>query len=66
MEKMQNIFDFYTEVLKNDLEKVNFRRKVMEATGWAYSTFYYKLHHLNLSPAERTVINPIISNFQFS
>lgn len=66
IKKMTNIFVFYTEVLKCNPQRAIFRQQVIEATGWAYPTFYYKLHHLNLSPAELAVVNPIIANFQIS
>lgn len=64
--KMTNFFIFYTEVLKCNPQRAIFRQQVIDATGWAYPTFYYKLHHQNLSPAELAVVNPIIANFQKS
>lgn len=61
---MTNIFEFFTEVLKTTQQRVNFRHEAMLATGWEYSTFYYKVSHQNLSPAEITALGPIIEKYK--
>ena len=44
----------------------NFKRVVMQRTGWSNSTFYYKCEHENVTKLEDEVINTILSRFRYA
>lgn len=56
LEKFYNTLD--------ELNKKRFVRLVTDTTGWALSTFYYKLRNNNLSLLEQAAINKIIESWQ--
>ena len=53
-----NILKIYQQLSKSD--KANFRQALMQACGWAYGTFYYKMNHGNISKLEREVVSEYI------
>lgn len=62
---MINICDFFNLTLKEREDRVNFRDKVMDATGWKYTTFYYKMRTGRLSVLERRVVKEIVDTFKY-
>jgi hypothetical protein len=44
----------------------NFKRAVMQRTGWSNSTFYYKCEHENVTKLEDEVINTILARFRYA
>ncbi|MBQ6978066.1 MAG: hypothetical protein IJQ18_05495 [Paludibacteraceae bacterium] len=44
----------------------NFKRLVMQRTGWSNSTFYYKCEHENLTKLEDEVIDTILARFRYA
>lgn len=44
----------------------NFKRVVMQRTGWSNSTFYYKCEHENVTKLEDEVINTILARFRYA
>ena len=44
----------------------NFKRLVMQRTGWSNSTFYYKCEHENVTKLEVEVINTILARFRYA
>ena len=53
-----NILKIYQQLSKSD--KASFRQALMQACGWAYGTFYYKMNHGNISKLEREVVSEYI------
>lgn len=54
------------EKFYNNLDEQNkkkFVKLVTDTTGWALSTFYYKLRNNNLSLLEQAAINKIIASW---
>lgn len=47
----------------DDDQKRFFVKQVLEVTGWAIATFYYKLSHDNLSILEQSAINKLIKKW---
>ena len=41
-----------------------FKRVVMQRTGWSKSTFYYKCEHANVTKLEDEVINQILNHYR--
>lgn len=41
-----------------------FKRVVMQRTGWSNSTFYYKCEHANVTKLEDEVINQILNHYR--
>ena len=41
-----------------------FKRQVMQRTGWSNSTFYYKCEHANVTKLEDEVINIILNHYR--
>lgn len=58
---MTMIKKIYKQLPKSD--KAIFRESIMQACGWAYGTFYYKMNHGNISKLERKVVNDFIEAF---
>jgi hypothetical protein len=42
-----------------------FREAIIDACGWSYGTFYYKLKHGNFSKLEYKVVDDYIKAFFF-
>ena len=61
---MTKICVFYNETLKRRIDKVIFRTQVLEATGWAYTTFYNKMRNGKLKKWELEKVLPIVDNFK--
>ncbi len=61
---MTKICVFYNETLKRRIDRVIFRTQVLEATGWAYTTFYNKMRNGKLKKWELEKVLPIVDNFK--
>ena len=61
---MTKICVFYNETLKRRIDRVIFRTQVLEATGWAYTTFYNKMRNGNFKKWELEKVLPIVDNFK--
>ena len=60
-EKIMNILKIYKQLPRSD--KAIFREAIMQACGWAYGTFYYKMNHGNISKLERKVVSEYVEAF---
>lgn len=60
-EKFMNILEIYKQLPRSD--KSIFREAIMQACGWAYGTFYYKMNHGNISKLERKVVGEFIQAY---
>ncbi len=58
-------FKSYYEQLYGSRRR-NFKRLVMQRTGWSNSTFYYKCEHENVTKLEDEVINTILARFRYA
>ena len=56
-----NILKIYRQLPKSD--KPIFREAIMQACGWAYGTFYYKMKHGNISKLESKVVSDFVKEF---
>ena len=55
------IIDYWTEL--STAERIEFRKLVLDATGMAYSSFYYKLRFNQFTKSETTVILNLIKDY---
>ncbi|MBR5086774.1 MAG: hypothetical protein IKX31_07190 [Muribaculaceae bacterium] len=54
---------FYIQLSRYN--KSRFRDALIEACGWSYGTFYYKMKHGNISKLELEVVSDHIKAFLF-
>ncbi len=61
---MKSFKNYYMQL--SGSRRRNFKRVVMQRTGWSNSTFYYKCEHENVTKLEDEVINTILSRFRYA
>ena len=57
------IIDYYRNLSAK--QKIQFRDHAMAITGWARSTFFYKMQHGNLQPLEITALEELIKTIAY-
>lgn len=61
---MKSFKNYYMQL--SGSRRRNFKRAVMQRTGWSNSTFYYKCEHENVTKLEDEVINTILARFRYA
>ena len=61
---MKSFKNYYMQL--SGSRRRNFKRVVMQRTGWSNSTFYYKCEHENMTKLEDEVINTILARFRYA
>ncbi len=61
---MKSFKNYYMQL--SGSRRRNFKRVVMQRTGWSNSTFYYKCEHENVTKLENEVINTILARFRYA
>mgnify|MGYP003371129046 CR=1 FL=1 len=61
---MKSFKNYYMQL--SGSRRRNFKRVVMQRTGWSNSTFYYKCEHENVTKLEDEVINTILARFRYA
>lgn len=61
---MKSFKNYYMQL--SGSRRRNFKRVVMQCTGWSNSTFYYKCEHENVTKLEDEVINTILARFRYA